>query len=158
MNPRPSIRELLDALKQDDATVRERATGKLWQIWFSQKGVQGLDRLQQAQAKLDRGDLRAAEAKLTEIVSALPDFAEAWNRRAVLYYSLRDYDRAIADCQKTIELNPVHFGALHGLGLCYIARQDYRRAIQALRRALEIQPHSLLNQKLILECTARLDS
>lgn len=155
---RTSIRALLDALKHADESVRREATSELWQIWFFQKGQQGFEQLRQAQAELDLGNLRGAEAKLNEIVAALPDFAEAWNRRAVLYYTLGQYDRALADCHKALELNPIHFGALHGLGLCYIARQEYRAAIRALRRALELQPHALINQKLILECTARLDA
>jgi hypothetical protein len=33
---------------------------------------------------------------------------------------------------------------------------DYREAIRAFRRALEIQPYAIENQKLILECTAKL--
>lgn len=55
-----------------------------------------------------------------------------------------------------IELNPIHFGAIHGLGLCHAALGDYSAAIAAFRRALEIQPYALENQRLILECTARL--
>ncbi|MCX7596572.1 MAG: tetratricopeptide repeat protein, partial [Fischerella sp.] len=47
-------------------------------------------------------------------------------------------------------------GALHGMGLSYAALGEYTKAIAAFRRALQIQPYSLLNQKLILECTFRL--
>jgi cytochrome c-type biogenesis protein CcmH/NrfG len=42
------------------------------------------------------------------------------------------------------------------MGLCYAALGEYSEAIWAFRKALEIQPYSLENQKLILECTARL--
>jgi Flp pilus assembly protein TadD len=55
-----------------------------------------------------------------------------------------------------LKLNPVHFGALHGLGLCHAALGNYSAAIRAFRSALEIQPHAIENQRLILECTARL--
>ncbi len=55
-----------------------------------------------------------------------------------------------------IQINPVHFGALHGIGLCEVAQGKYRQAIQAFSRALEIQPYSLVNQRLVLECTLRL--
>jgi tetratricopeptide (TPR) repeat protein len=56
-----------------------------------------------------------------------------------------------------IRLNPFHFGALHGLGLCHAALEEYREAIQAFYRVLKIQPYSLENQRLFLECTARLN-
>jgi tetratricopeptide (TPR) repeat protein len=42
------------------------------------------------------------------------------------------------------------------MGLSYAAIGEYEKAIKALRRALDIQPFSLVNQKLILECTMRL--
>ena len=67
-----------------------------------------------------------------------------------------EYKQSLADCRMVIEINPVHFGALHGMGLCYAALKQYSQAITAFKRALEIQPFSLVNQKLILECTLRL--
>ena len=94
---------------------------------------------------------------LTKLISQEPDFAEAWNRRAVLHYTQGNYKKSIQDCETVLKLNPIHFGALHGMGLCYAALGEYINAIQAFRRALEIQPFALVNQKLILECTARLN-
>lgn len=151
-----SINALLEDLKNPEENVRYRATAELWRIWFQQKGALGFELLQRSQAMLEAGEITEAENLLTQLIADLPDFAEAWNRRAVLYYLRRQYRRAIADCQIVLTLNPVHFGALHGLGLCHAALGDYRAAIQAFRRALEIQPYALENQKLILECTARL--
>lgn len=151
------INSLLDDLKNPDERVREEATQELWRIWFSQKGARGLELLSQSQSLLEVRQFESAEELLTGIINDLPDFAEAWNRRAVLYYLTGDYDKAIADCQHVIALNPSHFGALHGLGLCYAAQGQYPEAIRAFRDALEIQPHSLINQKLILECTAKLE-
>jgi tetratricopeptide (TPR) repeat protein len=152
----PLIQSLLGDLKSDSEDARNRATQDLWRIWFQQKGAYGLELLGRSQAFMDAGLYDAAEDLLTEIVRDQPDFAEAWNRRAVLYYLKGDYSKAIADCQNVIALNPIHFGALHGLGLCYVALGDYRDAIYAFQRALEIQPYALTNQKLILECTAKL--
>jgi tetratricopeptide (TPR) repeat protein len=62
----------------------------------------------------------------------------------------------MADCQRVIELIPYHFGALHGLGLCYAALGQYPQAIQTFRQALTVQPYAITNQRLLLECTARL--
>jgi tetratricopeptide (TPR) repeat protein len=150
------INSLLQDLKNPDEPVRQQATQELWQLWFQQKGVYGLELLGRSQALIEAGLMEQAEALLTEIIQAQPDFAEAWNRRAVLYYVQRQYRKSLADCRQTVELNPIHFGALHGMGLCYAALGEYSEAIWAFRKALEIQPYSLENQKLILECTARL--
>jgi tetratricopeptide (TPR) repeat protein len=150
------IDRLLEDLKHPDEEVRGQATVELWQIWFRQKGEYGLEILRESQECLENGDFSGAEAILTDLIDDQPDFAEAWNRRAVLRYILGNYNQSLNDCQRTIELNPLHFGALHGMGLCHAALGNYIEAIQAFRRVLDLQPHDLLNQRLILECTARL--
>jgi tetratricopeptide (TPR) repeat protein len=151
-----SIKALLEDLKNSDESVRDRATAKLWYAWFNQKGEYGMQILRRSQVSLEAGDVIGAFDLLTKLISESPDFAEAWNRRAVLHYTQGNYQKSIQDCETVLKLNPIHFGALHGLGLCYAALGEYTSAIQAFRRALEIQPFALVNQKLILECTARL--
>jgi tetratricopeptide (TPR) repeat protein len=151
-----SIEALLQNLKNPDETVRERATKELWRLWFQQKGMYGFALIERSQMLLDAGEYTKAEEVLTELIQDQPDFAEAWNRRALLYYIIGEYQKSLSDCQMVVQLNPIHFGALHGLGLCYATLGQYRQAVQAFRRALEIQPYSLVNQQLMLECTARL--
>jgi tetratricopeptide (TPR) repeat protein len=151
-----SIERLLEDLKHADPEVRNRATQELWRRWFEQKGVAGLEQIRQAQMLLETGEKLQAEAVLTQLIQDLPDFAEAWNRRAVLYYIQGKYRKSLADCQQVVQLDPIHFGALHGIGLCHLALGEYREAIPAFRRALEIQPYSVENQRLILECSAKL--
>ncbi len=150
------VDKLLSDLKSTDLNIRERATSQLWRIWFWQKGKIALEQIEESEKSIAEGDVAAATSILNDLVAALPDFAEAWNRRAVLKFMTQDYDRAIADCEMVIKLNPVHFGALHGLGLCHAALGNYSAAIRAFRAALDIQPHAIENQRLILECTARL--
>jgi len=152
----PSITTLLAALKDDDATNRALATDTLWQIWFNQKGEAGYQLLQRSQDLLNEGQLTEAEALLSRTIEDFPDFSEAWNRRAVLYFLQNRYEEAIADCRRVLDLVPYHFGALHGLGLCYASQGQYAEAITTFRRALEVQPYATINQRLILECTARM--
>jgi tetratricopeptide (TPR) repeat protein len=152
----PLIAPLLEDLKSADESIRNCATQALWRIWFEQKGIFGLETIRRAQSLLEAGNTDEAEATLTTLVQSQPDFAEAWNRRAVLYYTQGQYQKAIADCETVIRLNPVHFGALHGLGLCHAALGNYPAAIEAFRQAIEIQPYALANQRLLLECTVRL--
>jgi tetratricopeptide (TPR) repeat protein len=150
------IDKLLLDLKNADPQIRERATSQLWRIWFWQKGKIPLERIEESERLLAAGEVDSARRILSELIDTLPDFAEAWNRRAVLHFVTQNYDHAIADCEMVIQLNPFHFGALHGLGLCHAALGNYLEAIKTFRRALEIQPYAIENQRLILECTARL--
>ena len=148
----PRIPPLLDDLKHENPKVRDRATRQLWELWFNQKGAVGLDALGRCQALVEAQQFPAAEQELTELVESLPDFAEAWNRRAVLYFITERYQQSIADCQTTLKLNPAHFGAWNGLGLCHMALSEHSEAIAAFRKALDIQPHSLENKRMLLEC------
>lgn len=147
------LQRLLTDLKSSDEPTREWATQELWRLWFYQKGEAGFAELERSQMLLEEGNLAQAEIVLCELIQAEPDFAEAWNRRAVLYFSQKSFAKAIADCREVLALNPVHFGALNGLGLCYAAIGDHRAAISSFRRALDVQPYSLENQRMILECT-----
>lgn len=150
------IESLLNDLKDADATVRQAASEALWRRWYTQKGAYGAQILVRSQTLFDDGKPAAAEALLTETLQGLPDFAEAWNRRAVLYYLQERYWQAIADCEKVLEIVPYHFGALHGMGLCHAELGNHTAAIQAFRRALEVQPYATVNERLILESTAKL--
>lgn len=156
MERNPLVERLLADLKDEDETIRQQATARLWEFWFQQKGAWGFERLRQARVLSERGDVAAAEVLLSEVVRDLPDFAEAWNQRAILHYALERYERSRTDCQQVVRLVPYHFGAWHGLGLCQMALGDYKAAIEALNRALAIQPHATVNQRLILECTLQL--
>lgn len=150
------IEALLRDLKNSDANVRDVATEALWRSWYTQKGAYGAQILVRSQMMLEAGNLQAAETLLTETVEGLPDFAEAWNRRAVLYYVQQRYWQSIVDCEKVIDLVPYHFGALHGMGLCHANLGNYLAAIQSFRRALDIQPFASINERMILECSAKL--
>ena len=151
------LKKLLQDLKNPNEEIRTIATGKLWRSWFEQKGEMGLQTLIKAGTYLESGQLAKAEKLLTETITRQPDFAEAWNRRAIVYYVQGEYQKSKTDCQEVVKLNSIHFGAWHGLGLSHGKLEEYIEAIAALKKALEIQPYSLHNKRLILEYTARLN-
>ena len=80
-----------------------------------------------------------AEAK-KEIESA-PQFAETWNLRATLHYIERDYDASLADVDRTLALEPHHFGALAGLGEIRWKQGELGGALSAFKRAFAVHPY-----------------
>ena len=62
------IEELLRDLKNEDEGIRDRATQGLWEMWFMQKGMQGLQVLRQSQMMADSGNVRQAELMLTQLI------------------------------------------------------------------------------------------
>jgi tetratricopeptide (TPR) repeat protein len=77
---------------------------------------------------------------LDQIIVIKPDFAEAWNKRATVYYLMEDYSNSLADIRATLALQPRHFGALAGFGMILEALDKKAEAIRVFERALEINP------------------
>jgi tetratricopeptide (TPR) repeat protein len=78
---------------------------------------------------------------LDAIIKMRPDYVEAWNRRATVYYLQNNYARSLADIEQVLVREPRHFGALAGLGMIMQDVGDDKRALEAFRKALAINPH-----------------
>src|SRR6185437_14901305 len=77
---------------------------------------------------------------LTAIIKIKPDYVEAWNRRATIYYTRKDYGKALSDIHEVLKREPRHFGALAGLGLILQDLGDDKQALEVYRRALAVYP------------------
>jgi len=88
---------------------------------------------------------------LSATVKLSPDFAEAWNKRATLYYLKNDYGRSMVDIAETLKREPRHFGAWAGLGMILRETGDKKRAYDAFKRALAVNPHLDTVQKAVEE-------
>jgi tetratricopeptide (TPR) repeat protein len=82
----------------------------------------------------------AARSSATRLIEENSVFAEAWNQRAIANFAIQRYLESIADCRRTLELNPFHFGAAAGLGQCHLQMSDHRAALDTFRHALKINP------------------
>lgn len=129
-------------LHDEDPVARQLASDALWSIW--QRG-DNPDHAQELQ-RLVR--LIAAEADAAQILAGFealirkaPRFAEAYNQRAVFHYHRGDYAKAILDCEKTLRLNPHHYGAASGMGQCFMKQKKLRAALRVYRRANRINPN-----------------
>ena len=131
---------------------------KIWELW-AMTGDARLDRLMVASSDaVQRGDYPAALKDLDAILAAKPDFAEGWNKRATVYYLMGRYEKAIADIDRTLELEPRHFGALSGLGMSNLKLGRDAAAADAFRRVLTIDPlypNARRNLKLALDALSR---
>ena len=85
-------------------------------------------------------DVDLALKLLDAIINIKPDYVEAWNRRATIYYLKKDYGHALADIGEVLKREPRHFGALTGLGLMLQDIGDDKQALEVYRRALAIYP------------------
>jgi tetratricopeptide (TPR) repeat protein len=130
-------------LQDEDAKVRHFAGDALWQLWFrgdKPANNEELQRLMELAGDEQEGHAARALAGLTILLKKAPRFAEAYNQRAILYFQLGHYDRAIADCEAVLKLNPLHFGAASGLARSYMKVKKPRAALKAYRAAYRINP------------------
>ena len=118
------------------------AEAKIWRIWLS-SGHDEIDRIMHDGIEAMRaGRFPDAILHFARIVERAPEFAEGWNKRATAYYLNDDLSESIYDIQRTLELEPRHFGAISGMGLIFLQRGDPLGALDAFEAVLEIHPHS----------------
>jgi tetratricopeptide (TPR) repeat protein len=129
---------LAGRLHDDDEVVRQLAADALWAVW-SRGGSETHNReLQRLTRMRDRAK---ALAGLDNLIAKAPEFAEAYNQRAIRYYQAKEYYKSIADCEKTLQLNPFHFGAQSGLAQCYLNLRKPKAALKAYREAYRMNPN-----------------
>ena len=94
---------------------------------------------------------------LTAIIDIKPDYVEAWNRRATLYFHKRDYMSAMARSARGARARAAPLRRLgrprhdpHDIG-------DERRALAAFRRAVELYPRMERIPDLIKRLTETVD-
>jgi tetratricopeptide (TPR) repeat protein len=132
---------LIRALADPDDVVRALAEHSVWQVW-SRSGDADADHLLQIGIEqMSRRDGPAAAQTFTTVIQRRPDFAEAWNKRATVYFLMGEYQKSLQDCDEVMKRNPSHFGALAGYGQIYLQLDQPERALQYFRQALRVNPN-----------------
>jgi tetratricopeptide (TPR) repeat protein len=133
---------LFGALKAaPDAETAKAIEERIWALWF----VSGSDTadllMTRVKTAVEGKDVDLALQLLDAIIDLKPDYVEAWNRRATIYFMKKDYGRALADIRQVLAREPRHFGALSGLGIMLQELGEDKKALEVFRRALAINPH-----------------
>lgn len=149
----------LFAILQTSGNERElnAAQAAIWETW-SRHVEADTDRLmRRGILALNAGDMPEAMAIFDTLVIAKPDFAEAWNKRATALFLLGELDRSAADVERTLALEPRHFGALSGLGRIEMLRGAPEAARAAFRGALAVNPHLPYAQEMLRQLDEKID-
>jgi tetratricopeptide (TPR) repeat protein len=110
-----------------------------------------------AKQATDSKDFDLAIKLLNAVIDLRPDFTEAWNRRATIYYLKKDFGHSLVDIHEVLAREPRHFGALSGLGIILQELGDERHALDAFRRALAIYPRLERIPDLVKKLTEKVD-
>jgi tetratricopeptide (TPR) repeat protein len=133
--------KLFSELKRErNESAAERISRRIQREWLD-SGSATVDLLMQwANDALQKKSYPAALDFLDQIIALDPSYAEAWNRRATAHYMMGDYAMSMADIDRTLQLEPRHFGAL--AGMAEILKDTGRKelALKAYERVLRIYP------------------
>jgi len=111
---------------------------KIWDIWLDTNDIEIETDFNKGVESLHIGDYNMAIYFLTRVIEKNPNFSEAWNKRATVYYMMGDFDKSMYDINKTLKLEPRHFGAMDGMGLIFMNMKQYDKALKIYDQMLKI--------------------
>jgi tetratricopeptide (TPR) repeat protein len=133
---------LFEALKiaPDEASAKA-IEERIWSVWLASGSDTCNLLMTRVKTAIDGEKLDLAVKLLDAIVEIKPDYVEAWNRRATVFYMKKEYGHALSDIGQVLLREPRHFGALAGLGAILQDVGDDKHALEVYRRAIAVDPH-----------------
>ncbi len=144
--PAPGLPRALEPLFTHLASCRDdlEATAveeRIWDLWMYHPHRLAARDLDRAATEIAAHCHDLAETRLTRLLRFAPDYCEAWNKRATLYYLQERDDECLRSLHRVLELEPRHFGALCSLAEILLGYDDRDGALLAFEAALRIHPH-----------------
>ncbi|QND50921.1 hypothetical protein HB779_02700 [Phyllobacterium sp. 628] len=135
------LNELFSQLKRERNEVKAKRLASLIQTQWENSGSASIDLMMQwAASAMAEKKYSIALDFLDQVTVLKPEYAEGWNRRATVNFLMNDYGRSMADIQKTLALEPRHFGALAGLAAILKDTGNKEGALQAFEQVLSVYP------------------
>ena len=132
---------LFEALKAAPDDVSAKAVeDRIWALWLASGSDTANLLMSRVKSAIEAQDVDLAIKLLNSVIELKPDYVEAWNRRATLFYMKKDFGRALGDIQQVLAREPRHFGAMSGLGMILQEFGDEKHALEVYRRALAVHP------------------
>jgi len=138
-------------LKKSIPSLSSGVAQKIWMLWSTHPTDQKLTSLLDEGSRLVQDQqLKRAIDVFTEAIELDPSWAEAWNKRATVFYMVGEFNKSQDDIDKVLELEERHFGALAGQGMVNIKLKNYDKAIRSYQKAQEIYP-AMKSSKVMIE-------
>ena len=138
----PALDALFRRLAQCRAPQEARRTEDcIWELWMYHPHRSAAEVLELASNDIAAKRYDIAETRLHRLLRHLPNFAEAWHKRATLYYLQGRDDACVPDLRRTLELEPRHFGALCAFAEILLSIDQRESARFVFSQALLLNPH-----------------
>ena len=148
---------LFDRLsKAGNPIEAENIARQIWRIWIHHKDPEVQRFMALGIAAMNQNNYEDAFNAFEHVVGIAPDFAEGWNKRATVNYILKRLSASMRDIERTLALEPRHFGALSGLAIIFDTIGNNKAAADAWDRALNVHPNIRGARKHLKELRGRL--
>jgi tetratricopeptide (TPR) repeat protein len=127
------------AVAKTEADARE-IEDRIWRFWLTAPDEEAQRLLDESIVVHRRFDYRGALDALARLTERAPGYAEGWNQRAIVLFLMGAHDESLEAIERTLALEPKHFGALAGKGIILLQQGRDEPAQEALRKALAINP------------------
>ena len=145
------LERLFNDLKVDNVSLANVVEQKIWKVWSTHPNSKDLTMMLTLGSDfVNNKELEKAIEIFSNVIDLDPSWAEAWNKRATVYYMIGEFEKSQADINKVLELESRHFGALAGQGLVNIELKNYEKAIKSYQQAQEIYP-SMQSPNIMIE-------
>ena len=135
------LNQLFNELKVNKSKVASEVEQEIWKIWSTHPSDAKLTaRLEEGSQRVRDQQLSKAIEIFTEVINLDQNWAEAWNKRATVFYMMGKFKQSQEDIDKVLALEARHFGALAGQGLVNIQLKNYEKAILSYQQVKEIYP------------------
>ena len=138
-------------LKKNIPSLSSGIAQQIWRLWSTHPTDQKLTSILDEGSRLVQDQqLNRAIDVFTEAIELDPTWAEAWNKRATVFYMVGEFQKSQDDIDKVLELEKRHFGALAGQGMVNIKLKNYDKAKRSYQKAQEIYP-AMKSSKVMIE-------
>ncbi|MCK7613529.1 tetratricopeptide repeat protein [Roseibium sediminicola] len=133
---------LFEALKNaPDEQAAEQIENEIWKSWLEAAPTPELQvKVETAMQRRNLYDFQGAKDLLDEVIATAPNYSEGWNQRAFVLFLQGNYEASLEDIERTLELEPRHFGALSGRAMIFMTLGRVKLGQEALREAVKIHP------------------
>lgn len=133
---------LFEQLSQQEACRQaHELEDRIWSLWCGHDEPEASQKMEQAIRAIAARDFAAAHRLLDDMGLRWADWAEVWNKRATLLFLEERDAESLEDIDRTLSMEPRHFGALCGLGQIAIRQGEPHLALAAFKAATRVNPH-----------------
>jgi len=137
----PALTQLFRRLAACPSGEATETEDRIWNVWMHHPHARAAAVLEAATRDIAAKRYDIAETRLTRLLRSAPDFAEAWHKRATLYYLLGRDAECLHDIGRTLALEPRHFAAMLHFAEILLGAGESGDARYAFAAALSLHPH-----------------